>query len=85
MTVGTRKPPSQFAEGSAAAVRPGHQLSAVVGGVDHDGVIRDAQVVELLEQPPDHAVVLDHAVGFQSKPGLTVGLRLEMRPDVHSC
>jgi len=34
------------AKGSAAAIGPGHQLGAVIRCVDHDCIIRDAQVVE---------------------------------------
>ncbi len=37
------------AEGSIAAVGPHHELVAVVGGVDNDGVVGDAELIELLE------------------------------------
>ena len=37
-------------------------VRTVVGRVDHDGVIGDAEVVERLEQLADVAVVLEHAV-----------------------
>ena len=40
-----------------AAVGPGHDLGAVVGRVDDDGVVGDAEVVELLQQLADLAVV----------------------------
>ena len=64
-SIGTRTPPSQVrallaAERRVAAVRPQHQLVAVVRGVDDDGVVGDAHVVELLEQRADLLVVLDH-------------------------
>ena len=67
-----------------AAVRPGHGLGAVVGGVDDDRVVGDAEVVELLEHRADHVVVLDHAVGIEADAGLAVGLLLQVRPDVHA-
>ena len=43
-------------------VRPGVHVRAVVGRVDHDRVVGDPEIVELLEQRPDCRVVLDHAV-----------------------
>ena len=46
------------------AIRPGVGMRAVVGRVDDDGVIRDAQVVERLEQRSHRGIVLDHAVGI---------------------
>ena len=58
------------AEGGGTAVRATHYLRTVVGGVDDDRVIHDAQIVEFLEQLADHPIVLDHPVGFQSKPVL---------------
>ena len=67
-----------------AAVRPGHRLGAVVGAVDDDGVVGDAEVVELLQQRADHVVVLHHAVGIEADAGAAVGLLLQMGPDVHA-
>ena len=67
-----------------AAVRPGHHLRAVVAGVHDDGVVRDAEVVELLEQLADLAVVLDHAVRIEAQAGFALGLLLQARPDVHA-
>jgi hypothetical protein len=37
-------------------------MRAVVGRIDHDGVVRDVQIVECLENLTDVAVVLDHSV-----------------------
>ncbi len=59
-------------------------LGAVVGGVHDDGVVGDAQFLELLEQLADHGVVLDHAVGVNAEAGLALALWLEVRPDVHA-
>ena len=72
------------AERRGAAVGPGERLGAVVGGVDHDGVVGDAEVVELLQELADLAVVLDHAVGIDAEPGLALRLGLEAGPDVHA-
>ena len=50
------------AEPGHGAVRPGVHVRAVVAGVDDDGVVGDAHVVEGLEQAADGIVVFDHAV-----------------------
>ena len=71
------------AERRGAAVGPGERLGAVVGRVHDDRVVGDAELVELGQQLADHAVVLDHAVGVDAEPGLALGLRLEVGPDVH--
>src|SRR5215467_1761933 len=66
-----------------ASVGPRDHLGAIVGAVDHDGVVGDAEVVELLEDGAHHLVVLDHAIGVEADAGTTLGRRLQMRPDVH--
>ena len=71
------------AEHRRAAIGPGEGLGAVVGGIHHDGVVLDAELLELVEQLPDHCVMLDHAVGIDAEAGLAFGLRLQMREDVH--
>ena len=88
-SIGTRKPPSQVVPFSPvvrrrAAVRPRRRLRAVVGAVDDDGVVGDAEIVELLQHPADHVVVLDHAVGVEADAGAALGRLLQMRPDVHA-
>src|SRR5262249_55087134 len=67
-----------------AAVGPGERLGAVVGGVDDDRVVGDAEIVELLEQLTDLAVMLHHAIRIDAEPGLALGRRLEPGPDVHA-
>ncbi len=57
------------AERRGAAVGPREGLGAVVGRVDHDRVVGDAEVVELLQELADLTVVLDHAVGIGPEPG----------------
>jgi hypothetical protein len=47
-----------------AAVRPSEHLSSIVGGVDDDGVVRHAEVVEQLQELTHHSVGLDHSVGI---------------------
>ena len=54
------------AERRRAAVRPRQHFGAVVGGEDDDGVVGDAEVVELLEKLADVAVEFDHAVGIEA-------------------
>ena len=49
-------------EGGDAGVGPAVVVRAVVGGVHHDGVVGDAELVELVEHPPDLLVVGDHDV-----------------------
>ena len=72
------------AEGRRAAVGPGELLRAVVGGVHDDRVVFEAELLELVEQLPDHRVVLDHAVGIGAEAGLARALLLEVREDVHA-
>src|SRR5262249_20007561 len=67
-----------------AAVGPGYQLRAVVGAVDDDRVVGDPEIVELLEHPADHVVVLDQAVGIEADAGTALRGWLEMRPHVHA-
>ena len=72
------------AEGGHATVRPGEDFRPVVGEVEDDRVLRDAEVVKLLEQLPDVAVVLDHAVGVDADARLAQRLLLQMREDMHA-
>ena len=46
------------AERRGAAVRPGECLGAVVGRVDDDGIVGDAEIVELFQKLADLAVML---------------------------
>ena len=71
------------AERRRAAVRPAHRLGTVVGRVHDDGVVRDAELVELGQQLADHAVMLDHAVGVDPDPGLARDAGRQVGPDVH--
>ena len=71
-----------------AAVREGLNLSTVVGGEDDDGVVVQAEVLELLHHQTDVVVELGHA-GFLFRPAvLGVAQRFifwrEVRDDVHA-
>ena len=59
-------------------------MRAVVGGVEHDGVVGDAQLVEQVQHLADVAVVLDHAVGEDAESGDALALLLQVRVEVHA-
>ena len=87
--IGMRKPPSQvvpFSPWNGVMAPSGHKrhLGAVVGRVEHDGVVGDAEIVELLQKLADMPVMLDHAVGMNALAGLADALRLEMGEDMHA-
>ena len=62
-------------------------MRAVVGAVDDDGVVGDAEFVEEIEQLADIAVMVDHrvVVGRLPAAGLTEALRLGVRAKMHVC
>src|SRR6516165_5663757 len=72
------------AERRRAAVGPGERLGAVVGGVDHDRIVGDAEIVELLQELADLPVMLHHPVRIDAEPGLSLRRWLEMGPNVHA-
>ena len=72
------------AERRPAAIGPAQALGAVVGGIHHDGVVGDAQLVELVEQLADVPIVLHHAVGIEAQPRLSLRLLLQVGEDVHA-
>jgi hypothetical protein len=72
------------AEGRGATIRPGEGLGAVVGGVDHDRIVGDAEIIELFEKLADLSVMLHHAVGIDAETGLALSIGLEAGPDVHA-
>ena len=73
------------AERRGARVRPAVAVRAVVGGVDDDGVVGDAEFVEHVEHGADVAVVVDHRVVVLGlpQPGLSLALRLGVGVEVH--
>ena len=75
------------AERRDAAVGPTVFVRTVVGGVEDDGVVSDASVIQGLEDLADDRVVLDHAVvvfGTRSETGLVAMLSLYVREGVHA-
>ena len=63
-------------------------LGAVVRGKDHDRVVVDAEVLQILHHQPDVVIELGHA-GFFFRPAILriahrLILRREMRDDVHA-
>ena len=71
------------AERRVGAVRPGVVLRAVVGGVHDDGVVGDAQLVELVEHLADLLVVDDHAVAVGVLAALADILLGDVGAEVH--
>jgi hypothetical protein len=61
-------------------------VRAVVGRVEHDRIVGDAEIVERLEQLADVAVVLDHAIGLfgpRGQPRLVAMLGVHVCARVH--
>ena len=72
------------AERRDRGVRPGVVVRAVVGRVHDDGVVGDAELVELVEDHADVAVVLDHAVVVLALAADAAVLRLHVGAEVHA-
>src|SRR5436309_1168076 len=72
------------AERRGAAVGPRKFFGAVIGGIHHDRVFVETELMELVEDLTNHPVVLDHAVGIDAEACLALTLFLKMREDVHS-
>ena len=73
------------AEGGHAGIRPGVHVRTVVGGVHDERVVRDAQIVQRLENRADVLVVVNHRVVILAlePTGLPDALWLHMGPEVH--
>ncbi len=73
------------AERGHAAVGPGVHVRPVVGAVDDDRVLREAELVELVQQRTDDVVVVDHrvVVGRLPAAGLPDALGLRVGAEVH--
>ena len=73
------------AERRGACVGPRVAVRAVVGGVDDDGVVGDAEVVEHVEHRADVLVVVDHRVVVLGlpQPGLALAPGLQVCVQVH--
>ena len=66
-------------------VRPRVHVRTVVGAVDDDRVLRESELVQLVQQGADDLVVVDHrvVVGRLPAAGLSQAFRLRMRAEVH--
>ena len=51
------------------SVRPCVVVRAVICGIHHDGVVSDAQFIEVIEQLTDHHVVANHGVVIETLTG----------------
>jgi hypothetical protein len=71
-------------ERCGAAIRPCKGFRTVVGAVNHDGVIGDSGVIELLEHPADHIIVLDHTVRVEVNAGAALAFLFQTCPDVRA-
>ena len=71
------------AERCTAAIGPAKRLGAVVGRIHDDGVVLEAQFLELVEHLSHMSVVLDHAVGIRPQARDALAFRLQMGVDVH--
>ncbi len=67
-----------------AAIGPCPCFRPVVGAIDDNGVVRDAEVIQLFQHGADHVVVLNHAVGIEPDAGAPLGGFLQVGPDVHA-
>src|SRR4029078_5406730 len=71
-------------EWRGAPIGPAEWRSTVVGRINHNGVVGDAEVVELFQKLTDLTIMLDHAIGIDAESRLSFRLGLEARPDVHA-
>ena len=73
------------AERRHRCIRPRVHVRAVVGAVHDEGVVRDAQVIQRLEDRADILVVVDHGVVVRALPAacLADALRFGVGAEVH--
>src|SRR6202030_3614032 len=73
------------AKGRHPGVGPGVHMRTVIGAVHDDGVVGDAEVIELFEKFADDLVVLDHDVMIFGLPAtrLADNFRLGVGAEVH--
>ena len=70
-------------EGKHAAIRPSHKFGAIVRGVHDNCVVRDAQLVQLVEQLSDVTVMLRHTIRIDTLSGYALCFIRQMGPHVH--
>ena len=66
------------------SVGPCVVVRAVVCGIHHDGVVSDAQFIEVIEQFTDHHVVANHSVVVKTLTGETTLIVRGVGKEVHS-
>src|ERR1022692_2010223 len=71
-------------EGRGTAVRPRKLLGAVVHGKNNDGVVGDAQVIELLQKLAYDPIEFHHPVREKTVTALVCPLWAEAGPDMHA-
>src|SRR5450631_3826433 len=71
-------------ERRGAAIRPAKFLHPVVRREDDNRIVRNSEIVELLEELANHPVELHHAVGIEAVTALVLPLGTQSRPDVHA-
>ena len=72
------------AERRPTGIGPGVHVRPVVGAVEDEGVVRDAELVEQVEELTDVHVVLHHAVGVLVLARDAPVLLLDVRAEVHA-
>ena len=60
-------------------------MRAVICGIHHDGVVGDAQFVEVIEQLTDHHVVTNHSVVIETLTGEAALIVSGVGEEVHPC
>ena len=71
-------------ERADAAVRPTELLRTVVRAINNDGVVGNAELVQLVEEQSDRIVMFDHTVGIKPNSRSPLCFLFQSRPDVHS-
>jgi hypothetical protein len=75
------------AEWGHTGIGPAVHVRPVVGGINHNRVVCDAELIQLVEQDSHNLVVIDHRVVVWGLPaaGLTNALGLGVGVEVHMC
>ena len=71
-------------EGRDCRVRPSVEVRSIVGAVKNDRVIRDAELIKLIQESADQIVVAHHGVVIKPLTGQALFLFRGVRPKVHA-
>ena len=66
-----------------SSIGPREHFGPIVSGIHNDGVFRNAQLIELVQQLTDHLVMLRHAIRIYTKAGDALAFFLEVRKHMH--